>query len=314
MEDERREKIRMKLEHNRQVIIALEAFQKAQVAKAETKLSKKMMAANEKKEKRFYELQKELQEKNDKMIVAVNKAKKVNPLCHHGNIRRNSETSTVNQTDPDNHLIVDEEVTVANEPSHHSTVEVTDGGDQEEETITTDISEQLEGFQSSTERQQAVEKQQQNTSKQVVNNQQEMPRVTSIDWFKGMKPDMTDEAIKEQQTADKPDMTDEAIKEQQIAGKAVHQNLQEISSDGVMEDNNITEAAILTYENNDHTNNTETSLQYKELLTNPQQCCSSARSLSQSPRIVSLQVELGFVSGTCTDVDLLQSKSVLATF
>ena len=32
------------------------------------------------------------------------------------------------------------------------------------------------------------------------------------------------------------------------------------------------------------------------------------RSLSQSPRIVSLQVELGFVSVTSADLDLLQSK------
>ena len=78
-----------------------------------------------------------------------------------------------------------------------------------------------------------------------------------------------------------------------------------------MEDNNVTEAAILAYEQNDYFNNTEASLQCIELLTNPQHCCSNARSLSRSPRIVSLQVELGFVSVTHTDLDLLQSELVL---
>ena len=49
-------------------------------------------------------------------------------------------------------------------------MEVIDGDDQEEEMITTDKSEQLDGFQSSTEseRQQTFEKQQQHMSKQVV--------------------------------------------------------------------------------------------------------------------------------------------------
>ena len=54
----------------------------------------------------------------------------------------------------------------------------------------------------------------------MVNNQQEIPAgVTSIDWFKAMKPDMTDEAINDQQTAEK---------QQQHTSKQVVNNQQEI--------------------------------------------------------------------------------------
>jgi len=41
--------------------------------------------------------------------------------------------------------------------------------------------------------------------------------------------------------------------------------------------------------------------------TSPYQC-GIARSLSQSPRIVGLQVQLGFVNVTCADLDVLESE------
>ena len=56
---------------------ALEAFQKAQMAKA--KLNKKMAANEENREQHFCELKNWLKEKNDKMMAAM-EAKKVKPL------------------------------------------------------------------------------------------------------------------------------------------------------------------------------------------------------------------------------------------
>ena len=181
---------------------------------------------------------------------------------YRGSIKHSTETSSVNQSDPDDHSTVNE--AVIEEPLSQSIVEVMYDHNQEKETITSD---NLEGIQSSTERQQVVEKQQEDTTNQEVNNQNEMPRVASISQFHSMKPDTQDDDIKEQ-TADIAD-------------------------------------------NHDYTDYTVTSLQCNELLTNPQQYYSKARSLSRSPRIVSLQIELGFVSITSTDLDLLQSKHKL---
>ena len=183
---------------------------------------------------------------------------------YHDNVKHSIETSSVNQIDSDDHSTVNE--AMIDEPLSQSIVEVMYDHKQEKETITGD---NLEGIQSSTEKQQVVEKQQQqqDTTNQEVNNQNEMPRVTSISQSHSMKPDTQDDDIKEQ-TADIAD-------------------------------------------NHDYTDYTVTSLQCTELLTNPQQYYSNARSLSRSPRIVSLQIELGFVSITSTDLDLLQSKCKL---
>ena len=59
---------------------ALEAFQKAQMAKMEAKLNKKMAANEENREQHFCELKSRLKKKNDKMMAAL-EAKKVKPLC-----------------------------------------------------------------------------------------------------------------------------------------------------------------------------------------------------------------------------------------
>ena len=58
---------------------ALEAFQKAQMAKAEAKLNKKMAANEENREQHFRELKNRLKENSDKLMAAV-EAKKVKPL------------------------------------------------------------------------------------------------------------------------------------------------------------------------------------------------------------------------------------------
>ena len=77
---EKQEKIRARLDHDRQVMKALEAFQKAQMAKAEAKLNKKMAANEENTEQHFCELKKQLKEKSDEMMATV-EAKKLKPLC-----------------------------------------------------------------------------------------------------------------------------------------------------------------------------------------------------------------------------------------
>lgn len=79
MEEEKQEKIRAQLEHDRQVMNALEAFQKAQMAKTEAKLNEKMAANEENREQHFRELKNRLKEKNDRMMAAL-EAKKVKPL------------------------------------------------------------------------------------------------------------------------------------------------------------------------------------------------------------------------------------------
>ena len=58
---------------------ALEAFQKAQMAKAEAKLNKKMAANEKNREQHFHELKNRLKENSDKLMAAV-EAKKVKPL------------------------------------------------------------------------------------------------------------------------------------------------------------------------------------------------------------------------------------------
>ena len=78
-EEEKQEKIRVQLEHDREVMSALEAFQKAQMAKTEEKLNKKMAANEENREQHFRELKNRLKEKSDRMMAAL-EAKKVKPL------------------------------------------------------------------------------------------------------------------------------------------------------------------------------------------------------------------------------------------
>jgi len=58
---------------------ALETFQKAQMAKNEAHLSKKMATNEENRENHFRELRNRLKEKNDKMMAAI-ESKKVKPL------------------------------------------------------------------------------------------------------------------------------------------------------------------------------------------------------------------------------------------
>ena len=70
-EEEKQEKIRAQLEHDRQVMSALEAFQKSQMAKMEAKLNKKMAANEENREKHSCELKNRLKEKSDRMMAAV---------------------------------------------------------------------------------------------------------------------------------------------------------------------------------------------------------------------------------------------------
>ena len=77
---EKQEKIQVRLEYDWQMMKALEAFQKAQMAKAEAKLNKKMAANEENMEQHFCELKKQLKEKSDKMMATV-EAKKLKPLC-----------------------------------------------------------------------------------------------------------------------------------------------------------------------------------------------------------------------------------------
>ena len=67
------------MEHDRQVMDNLEAFQKAQMAKTEAQLNKKMADNEEKREQHFRELKNRLKEKNDRMMAAL-EAKKVKPL------------------------------------------------------------------------------------------------------------------------------------------------------------------------------------------------------------------------------------------
>ena len=124
---------------------------------------------------------------------------------YHGNVKHSIETSSVNQRGPDDHSTVNE--AVIDEPLSQSIVEVMYDYNQEKKTITSD---NLEGIQSNTERQQVVEKQQEDITNQEVNNQNEMPRVTSISQFHSMKPDTQDDDIKEQTAdiADNHDYTD----------------------------------------------------------------------------------------------------------
>lgn len=107
----------------------------------------------------------------------------------------------------------------------------------------------------------------------------------------------------------------EATQEQQTSDIIENSNHNNAFSESVMEDSKeVAITAVADTQTNaceHHYNNNTPLAYYNDLTGSPQQYCSNARSLSQSPRIVSLQVELGFVSVTGADLDMLQSKLLL---
>lgn len=168
-----------------------------------------------------------------------------------------------------------------------SQVEVTNDGVYDHEQQVTRCAEEQESFQSqeSCEKRQVVENQQEHVNKQQVNNQQDIPRAGSIS-------DEQDEVTRHQ--------TDELNVNQDLCDYEVSKTsskLQDNTGDTIVP---VCAAIVDTQHNEMSCNN--------GLLTSPQQYCATARSLSRSPRIVSLQVELGFVNVTTADLDLLQSK------
>lgn len=194
----------------------------------------------------------------------------------HVNVKSSVETSSVQQSDVNNHLTSEEAVAPPADEHQQSIVEVTNDIKQEKQVTTT------RSYQSSTEKQQVF-------GKEEVNSQQEVPRVGSVKRLQAMKSDSRDSIIIEQETTNKKQTVNQDFSDHEIS-KTFNDDNSKDTVPGVVDMQ-------------------ETSSSYnKELLTNPLQYHSTARSLSQSPRIVSLQVELGFVSIKSTDLDVLQSK------
>lgn len=193
------------------------------------------------------------------------------------NVKSSVETSSVQQSDANNHSTTEEAVAPPADEHQQSIVEVTNDIEQEKQVTTT------RSYQSSTEKQQ-------------VNDQQEIPRVGSVKQLQVMKSDST---IIGQETADKKQTVNQDFSDNELS-KTFNEDNSKDTVPGVVDmqtdtcEQNYTETSLSSYN--------------KELLTNPLQYHSTARSLSQSPRIVSLQVELGFVSIKSTDLDVLQSK------
>ena len=204
---------------------------------------------------------------------------------YHGNIKSSIETYDVKQNDIDNHSIVSDQGEEITNHRPQSRVEVASNHEQQ----VARCAEEREYFQ--TQENSQSEKQTQDVNKQQVNKLQDIPRAGSISQLQG---DEQDETTQQQ--------TDELTVNQDSCDYEISKR----SSD--LQDNTgdvpVCAAAIVDIQadNKMSCNN--------DLLTNPQQCCSTARSLSQSPRIVSLQLELGFVSITSADLDMLQSKVV----
>ena len=201
---------------------------------------------------------------------------------YHGNIKSSVETCDVKQNDIDNHSIVSDQVEEITDHRPQSRVEVASNHEQQ----VARCAEEQEYFQS----QENSEKQIQDVNKQQVNKLQDIPKAGSISQLQG------DEVTQQQ--------TDELTVNQDSCDYEISKRYSDLQDN--IEDVPVCAAAIVDIQADN-----EMSC-YNDLLTNPQQCCSTARSLSQSPRIVSLQLELGFVSITSADLDMLQSKWYVA--
>ena len=218
---------------------------------------------------------------------------------YHGNIKSSIEISGEKQNDDSTCMVSDQGEALTSELPH-SQVEVAHHDDEQGQQVTkcADVLKERESFQSqeNSEKRLAVEKQQQDVNKQQkqdvdkqqVNNQQDIFRVGSIDHLQALKREQ-DEAT-QYQTINQ-DFCDNEISERS-------NELQDCTKEDTI-------CAPIVDVQLDTCNETSCD---NDLLTNPQQYCRTARSLSQSPRIVSLQIELGFVSITSADLELLQSK------
>ena len=209
----------------------------------------------------------------------------IKPADYHGNINSSVETCGVKQrNNTDNHSTVNDQEEVLVDHLSQSQVEAAKNGDKHEPRS----AEEQESFQSqeNPEKRQVVENQQQHVNEQQVNNQQDIPRAGSIN-------DEQDEVTRHQ-TDVKQDLCDYEVSK----GSSESQDNTGVAIAPLC-------GAIVDIQAD---TSTHKMLCNNDLLTNPQQYCSTARSLSQSPRIVSLQVELGFVNIASADLDLLQSK------
>ena len=230
---------------------------------------------------------------------------------YHGNVKSSDDTCSVKQNIDSHSLTVNDQDEILVDQPENPIVEVTDNDDRQEQLINGKLEEQ-EGYRSieNAEKSQVVDKQH-NVNKQEAICKQDTHSVASVDKLQGevtMKCDRLDEAIPEQQTLDKQDTINQHFSSNETS--KVHDD--SIIVDDIKENMNDLPVAVSSVVNIQtcQYNNSETlSLSCNDLLTSPQQCCNIAKSLSQSPRIVSLQVELGFVNVTHAELDMLHSKS-----
>ena len=203
---------------------------------------------------------------------------------YHSSTKSTVERSSVNRND-DNSLIISDEVLPAEHPQ--SLVEVTGYGDKQQVTSCTEELEKQDSFQwqENAEKQQVVEKQQQDVNKQQTSNQQDIPNIESIDKSQGLASQHQINGLKDNELS-------KGWNELQI---------EEVTSVPTC-------TTAVTGIRGGGTHGRKETICSDDIVTNPRQYCCTARSLSQSPRIVSLQVELGFVSATNADINLLQSK------
>ena len=185
------------------------------------------------------------------------------------------ERSSVNQSD--NSLIISDEVLTAEHPQ--SLIEVTDYGIEQQVTSCTEELQKQESFRSK-ENTQVVD-----VNKQQTSNQQDIPIVESSDKSQGLGSQHQINELNDNKTS---------------------KGWSELQIEEVTSVPTCTTTAITGIQGGTHGH--KETICSNDTVINPQQYCSTARSLSQSPRIVSLQVELGFVSATNADVNLLQSK------
>ena len=205
----------------------------------------------------------------------------------HGNINSSVETCSVKQqNDTDNHSVVSGQEVLVDQPPQ-SQVEIVSDGDRDQQVTRCAEERDISQLQESSEKRQVVENQQQHVNEQQVNNQQDSPRAGSIN-------DEQDEVTRHQ--------TDKLNVKQDLCDYEISKRSSEL------QDNTGDAIAPVCGAIVDTQADTHNETLCNNLQNNPQRYCATARSLSQSPRIVSLQVELGFVSVTSADLDLLQSK------
>ena len=212
---------------------------------------------------------------------------------YHGNVKSSDDTRSVDQQNTDDHLtaVSDQEQSLGSEPTalQPSVAKVVECDDDQKPLVMTSSNVLVEQVSNhsigNVKRQHVIEKQKHDVNNQEINNQQD---ITPTSQLQVDKQDETD--FPNDETFDEV-ITEDSVKQDATVPISVA----------------VVDTHVETYKHT-KTGLMTPSASCDHPVTSPQQYYSTAKSSSQSPRIVSLQVALGFVNVTNAELDLLHGK------